>query len=298
MYADTGQASVIMKAEEGPRMGRSVELTAAYWTISGTFPGVEPEYSAFDFEDRVRAAATAGFTGMGFWHADLEHVLERRTLKEMKQVLDDNGIKNVEVEFLTDWFLDDESKKQSDVRKKMLMRAAKHLGARQLKVGDFYNRECSMPYLIDSFAALCAEAHEHGTKVAFEPMSVSMINTLADSLRMVEGTKNGGVLIDLWHVVNLRIPFEEIRQFPAQYLFGAELCDGTSAKSASNQRVPIVNRRFCGDGEFDIKGFIEAVETAGYEGPWGTEVFSTDLLDKPLDHLTMQAFQSTAQQFA
>ena len=77
-------------------------MAAAYWTIAGAFPGDEPEYSPFDFKGRVEAAARVGFKGMGIWHVDLDHILERRNLKEMKQILDNNGVKYVEVEFLTD----------------------------------------------------------------------------------------------------------------------------------------------------------------------------------------------------
>ena len=111
------------------------ELTVAYWTIAGAFPGVGPEHSRFDFQERVEAAAGAGFCGLGIWHADLEHILKQRTFKEMWQILNDNGMKYLEVEFLVDWFLDGELKKQSDIRKKKLLMAAEALQATQIKVG-------------------------------------------------------------------------------------------------------------------------------------------------------------------
>src|ERR1700693_200216 len=99
-------------------MKQNVELLASYWTISGgALPHTDQEYSPFDFRDRVEAAAKAGFKGFGIWHADLEHILKKRTLPEMKRILEDNGIQHVELEFLTDWFLDGERKKESDVRK-------------------------------------------------------------------------------------------------------------------------------------------------------------------------------------
>ena len=88
-----------------------MELLASYWTIAGgAQPHTDKEYSPFDFEDRVVAAARAGFKGVGIWHADLEHVLKSRSLKEMKRILDDNGMKHVELEFLKDWFLEGEKK--------------------------------------------------------------------------------------------------------------------------------------------------------------------------------------------
>src|ERR1700734_3135310 len=108
-----------------------VELLASYWTIAGgALPHTDREYSPFDFQDRVEAAAKAGFKGVGIWHADLEDILEKRSLKEMKRILDDNGIKHLELEFLTDWFLEGEQKKQSDIRKKMLLTSAEALGSR------------------------------------------------------------------------------------------------------------------------------------------------------------------------
>jgi len=275
------------------------ELTVAYWTIAGAFPGIEPEYSRFDFKQRVETAARAGFSGLGIWHADLEHILEQGTLKEMKQILDDNGIKYLEVEFLVDWFMKGELKAQSDVRKKKLLTAAEGLGATQIKIGDFYQRSCSMPQLIDAFASLCYEAADHGTRVAFEPMAVSMINRLKDCRAMIEGSgaQNGGIILDLWHMVNLGIGYKEISQWPKQYLFGAEVDDGTFKTSPGARREPIVNRNFCGEGEFDIKGFIAAVNKTGYTGPWGVEIFSQELVHLPLEQLTSRAFKTAINQF-
>src|ERR1041385_2088062 len=157
-------------------MLKKPDLTVAYWTISGSFPGVAPEYSRFDFKQRVEQASRAGFRGLGLWHADLEHILEHQTLREMKQILDDNGIKYLELEFLVDWFLDGELKQQSDIRKQKLLTAAEALGAIQIKVGDFSNRKCSLAQITDAFSELCRDAVEHGTRIAFEPMAVSMIN--------------------------------------------------------------------------------------------------------------------------
>jgi len=273
-------------------------LTVAYWTIAGAFPGVEPEYSPFDFKARVEAAARAGFSGLGIWHADLDHILQRRSLKEMKQILDDSGIRCIEVEFLTDWFLDGELKQQSDRRKAKLLAAAESLQAVQIKVGDFYQRKCSMPQLIDSFAALCRQAAEHGTRVAFEPMAVSMVHTLADCLAMIQGSgaTNGGIILDLWHVLNLAVPYEEVARFPAKYLFGAEVNDGVF-KSPATRREPEVDRRFCGEGEFDIRGFIAAVEKTGYRGSWGVEIFSQELVNRPLQELATRAFNTARAQF-
>ncbi len=281
-------------------MAKNVELLASYWTIAGgALPHTDREYSPFDFKARAEAIARAGFKGMGIWHSDLAHILERRSLKEMKQILDGNGLKHLELEFLGDWFTVGEEKRESDVRKKMLMEAAEVLGARHIKVGDFFKKKTPMPRLTESFAALCAEAAQHGTRIVFELMPFAMIDTLQDSLAMVSGAgaKNGGIAFDLWHIVKLRIPYEDVARVPAQYLLSVEINDGTFEAPWSLHEDTINHRRFCGEGEFDVKGFVKCLLDAGYKGPWGIEVLSQEIRDKSLEYLTTHAFQTTMAQF-
>ena len=58
-------------------MGGDVELLGLYWTVSGPVEvHVGREWSLFSWADRCAAARTVGFSGLGIWHADLQHVLE------------------------------------------------------------------------------------------------------------------------------------------------------------------------------------------------------------------------------
>jgi sugar phosphate isomerase/epimerase len=278
----------------------NVELLGSYWTLAGAVhPHSESEYSPFDFEDRVVAAAKAGFKGIGLKEADLDHILERRSLKEMKRILDDNGIRHVELEFLTDWFLEGEKKRRSDKTKQMLLTAAEALGARHIKVGDFDMQTTPMPRLIESFYELCAEAANYGTKILFELIVDAMIRTLPETLEMVEGAdaKNGGIMIDLWHIVKLGIPYEEVGRIPSRYLLGVELNDGTLKCPWSLHEDTVNHRKFCGEGEFDVKGFVKCLLKAGYKGPWGIEVLSEELRPKPLEEAATRAFNTTIAQF-
>jgi len=280
-------------------MKPDVELLASYWTISAGLPHTDKEYSPFDFRDRVESAARAGFKGFGLWHADLDHILQRRTLPEMKQIFDDNGIQYIELEFLTDWFLDGDRKQASDIQKQKLLEAAEILGARHVKVGDFCREKTPMPRLIEAFAKLCRDAAEHGTRIGFELMPFAMVDTLKDSLTMIEGAgaKNGGIVLDLWHIVKLGISYKEVASIPLQYLVSVELNDGTFEAPWSLHEDTINHRKLCGEGEFDVKGFVECVRKAGYEGPWGIEVLSEELRKRPLHELTTRSFNTTMSQF-
>lgn len=277
-------------------MTSSVELMNLYWTTSGVFPGVG-EISRFDFRDRVEAAARVGFKGIGIWHTDLEHCLQLRTLEEMKLILDDHGIQHVELEFLTDWFLTGARKAESDSRKRRLLVASQALDAKHIKIGDFYSTACPMGRIVEAFAALCEEAEDYGATIGFEFMASAMIDNLADSLTLVEtaGAANGGLVLDMAHVAGLGIAYEDIRRIPLQYLINVELNDGTLPGSPRHD--PSRARRFCGEGEFDIQGFIQCVRGMGYTGPWAVEVFSEELVGLGLDELNARAFETTMAQF-
>jgi sugar phosphate isomerase/epimerase len=277
----------------------AIALLASYWTISAAHPHTDHEFSPFAFPDRVQSAARAGFRGFGLWHADLEHVLENTSLKEMRRIFDDSGIEYVELEFLTDWFLEGERRKRSDSIRRLLLEAAETLRARHIKVGDFQHTAVEKARLVKEFQALCAEAASCGTKIGFELMPFSTIDSLEDALRLVEeaGQANGGITLDLWHVAKLAIPYDRIACIPSRYVVSVELNDGTFMAPWSLHEDTINHRRFCGEGEFDIAGFIKAVERTGYDGPWGIEVLSERLRKLPLDELTTLSFNTTAAQF-
>ena len=277
-------------------MKNDVELMSLFWTTAGVFPG-DGEISRFDFKDRVEAAARAGFKGIGLWHTDLEHDTIQRPLKEMKMILDDNDIRYVELEFLTDWFLDGGRKGESDSRKRRLLEASAALHARHVKIGDFYNCAVPMPRIVEAFAALCSEAEQYGATIGFEVMGCSMIDNLKDAISLVEtaGAKNGGLILDILQVVNLGMSYAEICRIPLQHLIGIELNDGTLPGSLRYD--PSRARRYCGEGEYDIQGLIRCVQKMGYTGPWAVEVMSKELAVLPLEELATRAFTTTMAEF-
>src|SRR6218665_3537795 len=114
-----------------------MELLAAYWTLAGdVYPGAPTEVSPHSLEDRAKAAAKVGYTGMDLVHPDLMHYAGTIGYGGVKRILDDNGIRHVEVEFLGDWFCpaDDPRPKGTAQRRGELMGAAPELGAGHFKV--------------------------------------------------------------------------------------------------------------------------------------------------------------------
>jgi sugar phosphate isomerase/epimerase len=281
-------------------MTTSVDLLGSYWTLAGgAEPHTDKDYSPWDLKDRAEAAARAGFKGMGIWHSDLANTLKKRSLKEIKQILDDNGIRHIELEFLMDWFMDGEKKTESDVMKKFLLEAAEALGARHLKVGEFVRSNCPMPRMTEAFAALCEDAANHGTRIVYEMMPFSTIDSVAKAVELVEGAgaRNGGICFDLWHIAKLKIPYQKVAEVPLKYVLAVEINDGTHDCPWSLHEDTIHHRRFCGEGEFHPREFVTALLAAGYKGPWGIEVLNQDARKWPIDKVTAHAFRTTSAQF-
>lgn len=286
-----------------PAAGQSVELVGSYWTFAGgAMPHSDHEFSTFDFRERVEALSRAGFKGMGIWHADLVKVREKYSLQEMKRIFDDNGIVHVELEFLTDWFLEGDKKQASDERRRLLLSAAEALHARHVKVGDFDNSKYEMPRLTEAWAQLCKDGAAHGTRILFELMPFSMLTTLTDTLAMLDGAgaANGGIMFDFWHIEKLKISHDELARVPQKYLLGVEMNDGFRRPPPewSLFEETVNHRQFCGEGQFDVGGILAALRKAGYAGPYGVEVLSQDIRPWPLDKVTAIASTTTLAQFA
>ncbi|MGH9689064.1 MAG: sugar phosphate isomerase/epimerase family protein [Candidatus Acidiferrales bacterium] len=281
-------------------MARHFDLLASYWTISGSAqPHTDREYSTWDFKDRVAAAAHAGFTGMGIWHADLEQTLQKHSLKEMKQILDGHGIRHIELEFLGDFFLDGEKKFQSDITKKMLLEAAEAFEAHHVKVGSFEHTDAPTSKVIDAFGELCREGAEHGTRIGWELMPFCDIDSVEKAVELVKGAgePNGGICLDLWHLAKLKIPYEKVARMPLKYITSIEINDGTRECPWPLHEDTVNHRLFCGEGEFEPKRFVSAMLKAGYDGPWGIEVLNQDARSWPLAKLASHAFKTTIAQF-
>jgi sugar phosphate isomerase/epimerase len=279
-------------------------IAGLYWTLAGPVEvGTGREWSLFDFRDRCAEAGRAGFSGIGLWHADLEHVLARRSLREMKQILDDNGLACTELEFLSDWFVapGDDRRRVSDARRRLLLQAAAALGAHHIKVGNLFGTPGPIGQIADEFAVLCADAARHAAaKVVYEFMPFdSNVNDLDKALAVVEGAGagNGGLAIDTWHMGKLRIPPADLGRVPPRYLSWIELSDGLAATMPDLSDECLNHRSLPGEGELGVDRYVAAGQAGGYTGPWGVEVLSAELRSLPMPEMYRRAYLATAAQF-
>ena len=282
----------------GGHVQKPIAILGSYWTLA---VGAEPlgdQRCPHDFRKRVEIAASAGFKGMGFWHADILEIRRTHSFQDMKRILTDNGIVHIEVEWLLDWFCTGARRAASDRTRALLLDAAQALGARHLKIGDLGNDCAEVPKMTEEFAILCRQAAERGVVVLLEmlPRPFSRAPSLDDVLTICRGAaaKNGGIMLDNLHVQRTgTTPEDIVRKLGRQIPLGVEINDGYLAPPVKFEDS-IVNRRLLpGDGEFDIAAFLQAVWSIGYDGPIGVEVLNEYVRKWPLETAAAEGFAKT-----
>lgn len=281
------------------------DLVACYWTVAGP---VEihhgREWSTFDWRDRCDQAARVGFTGLGLWHADTIHQLETRTVAEMAKIFHDAGLKHIEIEFLQDFFRPAGSpeKAESDRIKKLSFETAAAFDAHHIKAGNIPAATCEFDQLAEALAEVCAEAAEQtDATIAYEIIpSDPQVNTLEAGLELLRQTGhpgNLGLAIDTWHMAKLDIAPERLRALTPDPVAWVELSDGHFHNLDDFVYEVTCDRRLPGEGEFPIRAYIEALQDAGYPGPWGVEVLSERLRELPIEEAFERAFETASSQF-
>jgi len=277
-------------------------LLATCWTTAGdTRPDRADNLGRFPLPDRIEAAARAGYAGFGFWLGDLLAWRETgKSYAALSRHLADAGLPVVELEFLSGWHATGERRQRSDAARAELFQAADALAARHIKVmPPFLPDEIQGDALSAEFAVLCAEAAEHGLKIGLEMLPFSTLPNLASALAMAEraDAPNGGLLIDIWHVVRSGGAVGEVADIPAPFIVSVELCDARSAMQGSITEDTMRHRRLCGEGDFDLPGFLSALDAAGYDGPFGVEILADDFRKLTLDEAARRSFETAAAQF-
>jgi sugar phosphate isomerase/epimerase len=279
-------------------MTRPLEFIGSFWTLAVGADPLGDQRCLQDFRTRVEVASGAGFTGMGFWHADILEIRKKYRFEDMKHILDANGIINIEVEWLLDWYCTDARKAASDEIRALLLEAAEVLRARHIKIADLGNDCANVARMTEAFAPLCRQAAERGTNILFEmlPAQFSLAPSLDQVLAITRGSGagNGGIMLDNLHLQRIGIdPGEIVRKLKASDLIGVEINDGTLAMPLKFEDSVVNKRLLPGDGEFDIAGFLQALWSVGYDGPIGVEVLNEYIRKWDLKTAATEAFAKT-----
>lgn len=273
-------------------------LFATCWTVAGNVaPNWIDKRSPLSFQERVEAAAAAGFTGIGLIHEDLAVARDAYGWKGIRTILDDNGMVEFEVEGLVDWWADAGAERAlSDAARRLMLQAAEEVGVRHLKVLPDTSGE---PWRIGRWAAeynaLAQQCATAGTRVALEFLPWANIATISDGLALCAAADHpgAGLLIDIWHTERGGTPAAELANVPIERIFGIELNDAAAEQVGTFYEDTVDRRRYCGAGDFDVTGFIQALAGAGWAGSWGVEILSVEHREQPIGPACRRTAETT-----
>lgn len=277
---DADRTQEVIQQQQQP----DVDILASYWAHAGDVkPFTGRQWSPWDLENRVEMLAEVGFTGIGLFHEDIQHMVEveGRTLEEIGQTIRDAGIDTIELEFLVNWLLpeDDPRRQDEEETRQLLLDAADAMDARHIKIGNINGYPVETDALAERFAAFCEEAAAVDTQVGMEILPPDPnAQTLEQVLEWVSGPDNGGLFLDTWHITNIEsISYDEVAALSADDITAVEIDDGFTDTGRGGFVENTVNmRRVPGYGDFDVAGFVEAVRATGFDGPWGNEILSEE----------------------
>jgi sugar phosphate isomerase/epimerase len=273
-------------------------LVASFWTLAGDLRLEDLGPSPWSLEQRAAAAAEAGYAGIGIDHRDVAAYLAGAGLSRMRNIIDRTGLSFVELELITGWYDITAGAGQGSGGAgraqvaAQLLQAAEVVGARHVKIGGgLVDTGVSTEALVEAFAAICARAASAGAEIVLELLPGGPFRTLERAVDVVTtaGAPNGGLLLDAWHVQRAGISTTSIAKLTPGLLRFVEVCDGAATSSLPLLEDTTTNRLLCGEGEFDLDGFIRATRAAGYIGPYGVEILSAALRSRPLAEVAQRS---------
>jgi sugar phosphate isomerase/epimerase len=275
-------------------------LLATCWSSAGDAASDRLDLrSPLPLRDRIEAASAAGFRGFGLLSADLPAAVDEYGLKGIHALLDDNGIADLELEGIPNWWDDGPRREESDHIRRALLNAAEALGARHIKVNpDGDNAPWDPDHWAAKLAELAAQAEGVGARLGLEFFPWSNVKNLHDGLELVEaaGHDAAGVVIDVWHIERAHTPVADVASVPLHRIVGVELNDADSQVVGTLFEDTVHRRRYCGEGSFDLPGMITALRAAGWTGPWGVEILSDEHRFLPVRDALSRAADSARRQ--
>jgi sugar phosphate isomerase/epimerase len=249
------------------------------------------------FEERVRAAAAAGFAAMGLYVGDYERMrAEGARDADLRAVLDQYGLRVVEIEALRGW-------SATGPERAAYLAAERSAFALSDALGPGHHVQVIGPYTgtlddaAEAFAGVCDRAAEHGLAAAIEFLpEMSNIPDAASAMQIVTaaGRANGGICLDSWHHFRGANDDDMLRAIPAEAILTVQFNDGPRQRVDPDYYTDCTrHRNVPGDGDFDLAGFLRVVDEMGVRLPLSVEVMSVDLQPRSAGEVARRLAEAT-----
>ncbi|KHL01422.1 bifunctional sugar phosphate isomerase/epimerase/4-hydroxyphenylpyruvate dioxygenase family protein [Sinomonas humi] len=246
-------------------------------------------------EEKLRAAAKAGFDGVEIFEADL--VTSSLSPEAVRSLADELGLGLDLYQPFRDFdSVPDELYRDNLRRADAKFKLMDRLGIETILV-------CSnvATASIDDDALRAEQLHglaelaaDHGVKVAYEALAWgTFVNDFEHAWRVVADADhaNLGTCLDTFHILSRGWDTEPIERIPGEKIFFVQVAD------APKLSMDVLNwsrhyRVFPGEGQFDLPKFLGHVARTGYNGPVSLEVFNDTFRQADVERTAVDAMRS------
>lgn len=231
-----------------------------------------------DFPSRVRAAAQAGFAGIGL---SVDHYLQARasglTDRDMAAMVAEHGLRIDEIELLKHWARPETHTREELEADNALLRMAASLGVSRIHAGLFEPH--TLPDLVAGFRTVCRRAQDAGATVGLEFMPFSGIRDLGRVRRVIEEADrpNAGIILDTWHIARAHTPPGLLESLPAGLVINVQLNDAGPVPFADLREEGRHHRLLPGEGRIQLTELLRLLRRKGVQAPYSVEVLSDEL---------------------
>ncbi|HTZ10551.1 MAG TPA: sugar phosphate isomerase/epimerase [Acidimicrobiales bacterium] len=250
---------------------------------SGTLPRSTP------FRLRVEAAAAGGFRGLSLWGRDYAAARQEGwSDADLAGLLADHGVEVAELDPAWWWTpgagavtVPPELDPVDVFRfgEEDLFHVAAAVGARSLNAADVLGGRWGVEEAAEAFARLCDRAAEHGLLVHLEWLAWSRIPDMPTAVEVVRRADrpNGGLTVDLWHCARTGVTPGDLAALAPGTVLAVQVDDGPGRAEPDLVEATLHRRLVPGEGDFDVVGYLGALDAAHVDAPIGVEVFSDEL---------------------
>ena len=250
--------------------------------MTGAPPLVVSSYTLgteVEFGERVRAAAAAGYDGIGlraenYWAAGLDDAA-------MLAIAEQHGVRILEVEYLTGWGSAAHRDVAQQAKERTVFHMARAFGVRHLNAGLL--EKLPLDVIGEEFAALCERAGPDLT-VALEFMPYSGLPDLATAWQIVQPVPNAGLIIDGWHWARAGQQVADLDDVPAERIVSVQLSDVRAQPMEPLRTESLGHRLPPGKGYGDTVGMVQGLIKHGVTpAVMAVEVISDELMARGVD---------------
>lgn len=236
-------------------------------------------YSATLFErsleDKLIAAQSGGFAGVGLWASDLAAARASGLSDgDVRQMLASRDLRCAGIDCLFGWAGGENP--PSDAAFNMsageMIEAAVALGAPAINVAHAFGSAIDAASAPRRLADICALAGAAGLEVTVEPIpwgGIPMINA-GRALIAASGATNARLTIDVWHFFRAGWQPADIAKLSPGSLGAIQFCDAAMV-AAEDHWADTGDRKLPMEGELAVAELARMLRRIGYSGPFGIE---------------------------